>query len=250
MQIKYFISVLLLLSFVVSGMAQGEAIEEPVAKAPKNSQDFKTFRIGVVGESSISWMKPTMDVEHPIQYESDGSRLVAGWGLVFDYNFTENYTLSTGFRFGGQGGKFVYEYDKDSSNSEFDVERTYKMKYLEIPLDLKLKTNQIGYFTYFFQIGLRPGFRMEAIAEDEYRGGNLDDKSVDLVEADESQLFHLGFNVGLGAEYQISKSFSAFAGLSYRSGMTDMLNGKNRIDPNLHESARLRGITLSAGFIF
>lgn len=248
MQIKYFISVLLLLSLVVSGMAQDDATDEPIAKAPKKSQDFKTFRIGVVGESSISWMKPTMDVEHAIQYESDGSRLVAGWGLVFDYNFTENYTLSTGFRFGGQGGKFVYEDSID--NKRTSVDRIYKMKYLEIPLDLKLKTNQIGYFTYFFQIGLRPGFRMEAIAEDEYRSNDPENKSVDLVEADESQLFHLGFNVGLGAEYQISKSFSAFAGLSYRSGMTDILDGESGLDPNLHESARLRGISLSAGFIF
>ena len=37
-----------------------------------------------------------------------------------------------------------------------DEEITYKIQYLSIPIGLKLKTNQIGYLTFFTNIGLDP----------------------------------------------------------------------------------------------
>jgi opacity protein-like surface antigen len=244
---------LLLAFFLLAGYSSFAQEEGDNTNAPKDKRvqkEFKHFSIGVFGDATFAWMKPVMEVDNPIQYESDGLRMVAGWGLMFDYNFTENYTLSTGFRFGGYGGKLRYQDSTSHTMKNAIVNRTYKLSYLEIPIDLKLKTNQIGYFTYFFTAGLRPGFRMNGMADDKYELVQVENKSIDLVDSKDLGFFHLSFNVGVGAEYQISRSFSAFASIGYRNGLIDVLKGENGIDPTLSENATLNGLAITAGFIF
>ncbi|MBN2747754.1 MAG: PorT family protein [Bacteroidales bacterium] len=243
------ILITLLLFVIQAPIFAQDAPTDKMNHPPKpKKQEFKTFRIGVFGETAISWMKPKMDLNHKVQYEADGSRLVAGWGLLFDVNFTENYTLSTGFRLGGTGGKLTYLDSLGTTAAK--LHRKYELRYVDVPIELKLKTNQIGYFTYFFQIGLRPGMRLAAYVDDKFDYSNKDDNYSEFDNKKESAFFQLGFNVGLGAEYQISKSFSAFVGLNYRDGLIDVLSGTNAFDPTLNENAFINQVALTAGFLF
>ena len=53
-----------------------------------------------------------------------------------------------------------------------------KLKYLEIPLTLRLRTNEIGYITYWVQVGVGLGFNIKARATDE-----IDHKKIDVATA-------------------------------------------------------------------
>lgn len=249
MKLKYLLLAAIFLNITLITFAQEDDVASD-ATAPKSDigNDFKPFRIGIFGDADISWMAPKMDLNSAVKYTSDGSRIVAGWGLFVDWNFTENYSFSTGFRFGGSGGKLKF-LDKVDTN-QATIYRKYDLRYLDIPLNLKLKTNQIGYFTYFFQIGISPGFRLSAEATDKFEGTSLPNRTVDLKSKTETSFLQLGFNVGIGSEYQVSKTFSAFALLGYRNGLIDALTATNGIDPNLKENAYIRKIALSAGFLF
>lgn len=249
---KLFLSIFLL-SVSLIGFSQ-ETDNQSDNTAKKSPEPvFKPFRIGIYGDAALSWMTPKMDEVTDIKYTSGGLRAVAGWGLFFDLNFTENYTFSSGFRLGGTSGRLTF---KDSINIDNlspttgTIYRIYSLRYLEIPLDLKLKTNQIGYFTYFFQIGLRPGFRLEAQATDKFDGTSLPNRTLDISGKDQTSFLQLGFNVGVGAEYQISKSFSAFASISYRNGLIDVLRSDNLMNPAINENAYISNVALTTGFIF
>ncbi len=248
MKTKLILIALLLFVIQASIVAQDEPTDKMNRPPKPKTQEFKAFRIGVFGETSISWMKPKMDLSHSVQYQADGSRLVAGWGLLFDINFTENYTLSTGFRLGGTGGKLSYLDSVGTTTAT--IHRKYELKYVEIPINLKLKTNQIGYLTYFFQIGLRPGMRLSAYVDDKFDNSNLPVRYTEFDNKKETAFFQLGFNVGVGAEYQISKSFSAFTSLSYRDGLLDVLSGTSHYDPTLNENAFINQVALTVGFLF
>lgn len=237
---------LLTVSYGFSQDAGSSNESENSAKEPTSKSDFRPFRIGVFGDFGTSWMTPKND-----SYTKEGSRLVAGWGLLFDWNFTENYTFSSGFSFGGYGGKLSYDHKVDTLIGI--MERKYKIKYLEIPLNLKLKTNQIGFFTYFFQIGLNNSFRLSATADDNFSVvGNEKDsykkENEDIIKT--TSPYRLSFNVGAGTEYQISKTFSAFAKIGYYNGLTNALHGVNTVDPNVKENAVLNKVSITAGFLF
>ena len=244
---------ILLVTFLLSisyGYSQANNPDSATTKKPATSttaNDFRPFRIGVYGDLGVSWMDPKSE-----RYTKNGSRLVAGWGLVFDLNFTENYTFSSGFSLGGYGGSLEYKHMLTDSTVGI-MDRKYKIKYIDIPLNLKLKTNQIGYFTYFFQIGLNNSFRLSATSDDVFTtvqssGGSYARKDVDIVGS--TSLYRLSFNVGAGAEYQISKSFSAFAIIGFNNGLLNSLSGQNTFDPAIKENAIINRVSLTAGFLF
>ncbi len=253
---KKLIPLFVIALFLSIGTAYSQAKDSskttPVlSQTVNNSDNFRKFRIGVYGNIGSSWMSPKNK-----SYTKNGSRFSVGWGLTFDYNFTENYTFNSGFNLGNYGGGLIY---KDLYiNSAGDtvkgmMTRKYKFKYLSIPLNLKLKTNQIGYFTYFFQIGLNNSFRLSALGDDNFTPENTtymatNESGVDI--AGETALYRLSFIVGAGAEYQISKSLSAFASLTYDNGLTNSLKGNNAVNPNVKANAIVNNLALTVGFLF
>jgi len=244
------LTILVTLLFSVSyGFSQvSDSVVTPSSKSSDtpSTDDFRAFRIGVFGEVGDSWMTSKSE-----GYTKDGSRLVAGWGLLFDWNFTENYTFSSGFSIGGFGGKLNYNHLTPDTALGL-MNRTYKIKYLDIPLNLKLKTNQIGYFTYFFQVGLNNSFRLSAMADDVFTSVTSNESYIkDDVDIKEStSLYRLSFNVGAGAEYQISKSFSAFGYISFNNGLLSSLNGQNTADKSIKENAIVNRVSITAGLLF
>jgi len=250
---KLFITVVILL--LSTGVySQEKKKKDTVQTTPEvktTNDDFRRFRIVVFGNTGLSWMSPKNK-----EYTKKGPRFVAGWGLMLDWNFTETYTFSSGFSIGGYGGNLQFGHTRklnDTIPVNGVMDRKYKIKYLTIPLNLKLKTNQIGYFTYFFQIGLNNHFRLSAYADDEFTSSTADKSSyseddVDIIS--NTTLYGLSFIVGAGAEYQISKSLSAFGSLTYDNGMLNALTGTNTLDPSVKENAIVNRFALTVGFLF
>lgn len=188
-----------------------------------------TFQLGLHFSPSVNWIKPDIqEVEH------GGTKIGFSGGLVGDFNISENYSFSTGISIVNTGGRLTNSFTiSDTSKStitDYTNERDFTLKYLEIPLKLKLKTNQIGYLTYFGQFGFGLGFNYDAAADietspDEPEGSaKLDGVDVDY--KDEINLMRLALIVGLGAEYNLSGSTSLIIGVTFNNGFTNIFNKK------------------------
>lgn len=210
---------------------------------------FRAYRLGIYGSIGSSWMKPkTTD------YESQGSRFAYTYGLIIDYNFTENYTFSTGVSFNSLGGNISYKDSAIVSGSNKVVgtlNRAYRLNYIEIPTLLKLKTNQMGYFTFFAQLGLRHNFRVSSFGDDnfEYDSPVKTLTAEDQDMKDYTSFYRLSFSFSAGAEYAISQSLSAYASIGYDNGLTNVLSNNNSITGQ-KESAFIKKFALTAGFLF
>ncbi|NNE55974.1 MAG: outer membrane beta-barrel protein, partial [Flavobacteriales bacterium] len=178
-----------------------------------------------------------------------GSSLRFGYGVNADIHFTENYAIGTGFKIVTNGGRLQYFEDDvrlDENDKEVQYiiqkERDYKLKYVEFPVTLKLRTNEIGYITYWGQFGLGLGANISAKADDiDYFALEFDDTSdpaqwvvptrpdfkeeqIDI--KDDIQLFRASLYIAGGIEYNLSGSTSVIVGVTFDNGFTNPLKGQ------------------------
>lgn len=142
-----------------------------------SAQAQKEFKFGVYVEPSVSFF-----ASNDKDVEPDGSNLGFTIGLLGEYYFgnSDNYALIMGGNFSlGRGGTLLYEDGgRLFPDSELDAESyvststgnvgtngegllltpgtkvKYSLNYLEIPVGLKLRTNELGesYMRAFFQL--------------------------------------------------------------------------------------------------
>jgi hypothetical protein len=158
-------------------------------------------------------------------FSSDGSQFGFGGGLVVDYFFGENYAFSTGLLLTGKGGTIRYtDYNNSGSGVGNAFQNTIKIstQYLELPLTVKLFTNEIAPATrLYFQVGgslnVPIGTRIggEKFYKDPATG--TENKASDYVYFIDADAL-----AGLGVEYQLGKSTKVFAGFSYHRGLVDI----------------------------
>lgn len=165
------------------------------------------FQLGFKGSPNIHWLKTDAN-----GLERDGVNFGFNYGIIADFNISERYSFSTGVESVTLGGSSNYE------AGVFDIDETYKAKYVEIPLTIKLKTNQIGYITYYGQFGLGLGINYEASGETTFNGVTTSDKN----RSNEMALFRGAIIFGAGMEYNISGSTSILVGLTFNNGLTNI----------------------------
>ncbi|MFO8054757.1 MAG: porin family protein [Bacteroidales bacterium] len=206
-------------------------------------KEFKPFRFGLHASPSISWIKPDTD-----GYEIDGTRIGFGYGILAEFNLTNNYALSTGVDIVYQGGKLSYsdtiEY---SGDREALATRTYKLQYLHIPAMLRMSTNEIGYITYFANVGLGTAIRINAVSDDILDDGD-NTKKPDVDISDKISALKTSFIIGVGAEYSLAGDIALMGSLNFNNGFSDVLSGKN-ID-GTKENAIANYIELKVGLMF
>lgn len=184
-----------------------------------HSQDL---RFGVFIDPLLSWLTP--DAKN---ISRDGPRIGIKGGLILDKYFANNYAFTTGVSISNMGGNLHY---KDSViietletevllNPESSVE--YKLQYVSIPVGLKFKTNEIGYFTFFAQLGFTPQINIKARA-------NASDNQIDNENiSEELNLFNLSYFFGGGLEYSLGGNTALTGGIIFNNGFIDILSSKN-----------------------
>ncbi|HUX96736.1 MAG TPA: porin family protein [Bacteroidales bacterium] len=196
----------------------------------------KSIGFGIHADPVIGWF--TSDNKDVI---NEGARPGFNFGLTFNRYFTENYAFSTGVSLITSGGKLVYN---DTISLLLNSSTTvvpgngiiYNIKYLAVPIGLKLKTNQIGYVTFFSDLGIDPKFVLGGKAEIPSLQIEKEDASAELKNVS------LGYHVTAGIEYSLGGTTALVLGLNFDSNFVDITQdkGDQPLDKILHKMLGFR----------
>ena len=208
----------------------------------------KPFVFGFKAGPTLGWMKPdTKD------YSSDGVRAGFSWGFTADFFLMENYSIATGFDVVFLNGalEMPYMVDVDSATTHNGtLARKYKLKYIQVPVTLKMRTNEMGKFRIFGQIGLGTSFLIGAKADDEFTYGSTMESEEDLDIYDDMKFMRESLIIGGGVEYSLGGSTSIIASLLFNNGFTDILKGYNTVDQTLKNKAQANYVVIEVGIVF
>lgn len=179
-----------------------------------------TIRLGAHIDPIVTWFSPRTS-----NIERDGARLGYNGGLIVETYFRPNYAFVTGLSLTSLGGNLLFKEAATLSTGSGDnviipVNTTvaYNLSFLSLPVALKLKSNEIGYFTYYAQLGFAPQFNIGS------RATSTDDLlSKDNV-SEEINLFNLSYFFGGGIEYNIGGQTSLITGIFFNNGFVDVLS--------------------------
>lgn len=172
---------------------------------------------GIHADPVISWF--TSDNK---EIKNDGARPGFNFGLTFNRYFTPNYSFSTGISLLHAGGRLV---STDTTEIKFTNFTStvlpgkpvvYRIQYLAIPIGLKLQTNQIGYVTFFTDMGFDPKVLVR---------GRADIPSLDITgeqAINELKMFNLSYHITAGIEYSVGGTTAMVLGLSFDNNFLDV----------------------------
>jgi hypothetical protein len=198
---------------------------------------YPPYYFGLKAAPQISWIRPDAD-----NYEGAGAKIGFAWGFIAEFNFTENHSIGTGFNMIFNGGKLKFPAVQGEETGS--IIRDYSLKYIEIPLSLKMRTNDINGMRYFGRIGLGTAFKIGSKKTDEFTPEGGSTVTSTKTNYDDVALFRESLIVGLGAEYEISQGPRLGVELTFNNGFTDILTGNNTVtsveekaNPNFFELA-------------
>ena len=192
---------------------------------------------GLHADPVVSWF--STDIK---EVKNEGARPGFNFGLTYNRYFTPNYSFSTGISLLSAGGRLV---SSDTTIMEFSNFKStvlpgnpviYKIQYLTIPIGLKLQTNQIGYMTFFSDVGLDPKIVI---------GGKADIPSLNVARENamnELRRFNLSYHITGGIEYSLGGTTAIVLGLNFDNNFLDITkdNGRQPRDKVSHKILSFR----------
>lgn len=148
-------------------------------------------------------------------------------GIEMDIFFAEKYAFSTGLTISNKGGKLSYSDTVSFTTSDGNVlipankTITTRYQYLTIPFGLKFKTLEIGYSTYWINVGLTPMVNIKA------RGTDEDQQMEKANLIDDTNIFNINYFIEAGIEYSLGGNTAIIAGAGYNSGFLDISKNTN-----------------------
>lgn len=189
---------------------------------PIASKAQENIRLGIHFDPVISWF--SSDVS---EIKNKGTRPGFNFGLTLNKYFTKNYSFSTGLNIINAAGRLVSSdtviLDFTNFNSVVLPTRPiiYKLQYVSIPIGLKLQTNEIGYISFFTDLGLDPKIVI---------GGKADIPSLDIKgekATRELNLFNLSYHISAGIDYSLGGTTAMVLGLSFDNNFFDITEDRS-----------------------
>ena len=186
-------------------------------------------RISLVLEPAISWMKSDYQGS-----TSPGILPGYNFGIKIDHFFGDNYAFATGLTVNTAGGKIGYPEKSKTDYSRKSINiQTYRLKHIEIPLGLRLRSGDLRRINIYGRFGLSPQINIKA----------SDNKGVSM--DNEIKPFDLGYHLGGGIEYSLGGRNALMFGLIFNNGFVDITKKNGYAD-----KAILNRLTFEFGFIF
>lgn len=181
--------------------------------------------LGLSFNPNISWLS----YEDADTYRAE-SKIGYSYGLVADLGFSPNYYFATGLQI-----NTLYSTAMSATGTDGTMQnKQYRLQYAEVPLAIKLKTNEgrnggIFYGLFGFTAGLKVSGKESLDEGSTYTAISGDD------------IFRLGLQVGAGSEWRLSSSLFAKTGVTYNNGFTRTMK---------EGSPRLSYLSLNIGLLF
>lgn len=178
---------------------------------------------------------------------NEGARPGFNLGLTMNKFFSSNYAFSVGLSLINAGGRLS---SSDTTLMEFSNFKStvmpgkpviYNIKYLSVPFGLKLQTDQIGYMTFFTNLGFDPKVVV---------GGKATIPSLGIKNENaigELRMFNLGYHITGGIEYSFGGTTAFVAGLSFENNFLDVTKENNT---QLKDKITHRLLSFRLGIIF
>jgi hypothetical protein len=185
-------------------------------------------RFGFKAAPNISFNRIDAEADNT-DFRTDGVGLRFQLGPVFDIEFKENHYFSTGLIFTSKRSTFI----ADSINTSYT--ENYNPQYLQVPITLKLFTEEIGLDKkIYFQFGGTVDFMT-----------NREGDAENIVQS--FKFFDLNSLLAIGLEYGIGINTKLFGGLVYQRGLLNVIN-----DNLYNDNFKLRNdfVGLEVGVIF
>ena len=255
----------LLLSIATVALAAPALMAQDAGRA-ESRVTLNRIRFGAYIAPNLSWMKPTATKDGNYAVQSDGSKLGFTYGLMAEYFFARNYGIVTGLQVNSTGGKQSSTIINTPTSGAYvtSAKFDYRIQYLEIPLALKLRTDEINGFRFFGQLGATLGINIGKKAT--YTVNYHSDTTNKVAEGDKIKLdgsltiapIMLQMNIGAGAEYPINNKLSAYVGVFFNNGFTPDATSPNRFNNATlgyqgefaDAKTRLNNISLRLGLFF
>lgn len=188
------------------------------------------FSFGLHVSPQLSW------IDTDASQTEAASKMLFSYGLLAEFSFSDKYAIATGINIQQAGGELNF-----TDTAGFRA--LYKGQYIEIPLALKMSTNQNGYLTYFALFGGAVSFKTkETVTFDPERSAN---------ELQDSYMAPIGvaFRIGAGLEYEIFGNSALVVGITYNHSLADNLRDEDiRIAKGT--AYRFKYVSLTLGFLF
>ena len=159
---------------------------------------------------------------------NEGMRTGFGVGVVAEYYFAENYAIVSGINVNMNRGHYSFKNANDSITllDPFTVDRYYKSTIYEIPLMIKMMTNELGNLPLraYAQVGGGLGYAERVKVKD--------DNASEYASTDrEFSNLRASLKIGGGAQYALDESTRIFAGVYFSH---DFINNINSVRPNYY----------------
>lgn len=193
------------------------------------------LQLAFTASPSLNWMNTS-------NRDVNREKIVLGYdfGLIGDIFFaeTERYALQTGLMVVNTGGNLSYRTDQSFSfageTMPANANIKYRLRYLDIPFNIKLKTNEFQRTYYWGLFGLSGMVNIGA------RGDSNDGTLFKSSIHDEINMFNIGMNVGVGFDYDLGGSNSASVGLIFQNGLADVTTDNAFVDKTILNSLKVR----------
>ena len=198
------------------------------------SAQYKGFAFGFKVGPNWGWTGSTTGAAVSL-----GARTGFDVGVVAEYYFADNYAIVSGVNVDFLGGKYTFDKGRmvtDSLNPDgflekYGVNRIYKTTLYEIPLMLKMETNDLGNLPLraYAQVGGGIGYAQKVKVKDAIPADGIDTPADWGVTNKEFSNIRASLKIGAGAQYAIDESTRLFAGVYFSH---DFINNVNYISPN------------------
>ncbi|MCH5597575.1 porin family protein [Niabella ginsengisoli] len=160
--------------------------------------------------------------------ERTGSGFGVNYGLMADIMFADGRgAFATGLEVAHGSSELMYNtsdrglYRADAAGD--DQNYKLKLQYLQIPVSVKLRTNEMNNFRFWGQFGTYMGALLRSRLE--YSHGSASGDNVNVMK--NTNKVNMGLLIGAGGEYKLAEKTDLFFGLGLENGFTDITSNKD-----------------------
>lgn len=195
--------------------------------ATTSHAQYRNLRLGVSVEPlSVSFMSSNTPV-----IVSDGRNASSSAFIKAEYYFSPFFSLATGVGMTvNQGGKLLYEQGGDVWKDSDLIPATLhnlppgatlksNIQYLEVPVALKMRTDEFGKLRIFFEVP-RLTIGVTTRARGAVESITINEENQNIYPS--MSWMNLSYGVMGGVEYSLTEDISAIVGLNWKQGFVDI----------------------------